>query len=420
MKKKIFKIVLYVLIALSPLLYYQFRKYLPAYNRRPMVYEILFLVPYIFYFITAFLGIKLNQTRIFFTSLLWVNIYYLINNSYLPYIDFDFNQIQLLKLLSLFIFLTIVLLYVFKEKYILGLYGLVRILFVFAPIVLAVYLAKDITPGMYPYLMEHPLFDYDFWFLPDLVLIVLIGLITLFILQKDKSIHHFKYAIYVNLLPLLLSLNFTVGEGKIYIETGIFNLFSFSIMGVVFLYALYRMYWEKVYIDELTGIPNRRAFDEYLKKLGRKYTIAMIDIDHFKKFNDKYGHTEGDNVLRFVAKHIADEADGPAFRYGGEEFSVIYKGAQTKHVLKVLDIMRDNLASKIFYLRISEDIRKSKTKKDRRRNHANTKMAKVTISVGVAHKTPAKKEPHDVIVTADKALYKAKENGRNQVVKIQV
>ena len=72
------------------------------------------------------------------------------------------------------------------------------------------------------------------------------------------------------------------------------------------------MYWEKVYIDELTGIPNRRAFDEYLKKLGRKYTIAMMDIDHFKKFNDTYGHSEGDNVLRFVAKHIA-EAEFPPF-----------------------------------------------------------------------------------------------------------
>ena len=186
------------------------------------------------------------------------------------------------------------------------------------------------------------------------------------------------------------------------------------------LYALYRMYWEKVYIDELTGVPNRRAFDEYLKKLGRKYTIAMIDIDHFKKFNDTYGHTEGDNVLRFVAKHIEAEAEAPVFRYGGEEFSAIYKGAPTKRVFKILDLMRDNLASKIFYLRTTEEIRKSKTKKDRRRNHANAKIVKVTISIGIAHKTPAKKEAHDVIVTADKALYKAKENGRNQVVKIQV
>jgi diguanylate cyclase (GGDEF)-like protein len=305
---------------------------------------------------------------------------------------------------------------VFTEKYILGLYGFVRLLFVSIPIGLSVYLTRYIAPGTYPFLMEHPVFNFEFWFLPDLILLIITGLVTLFILQKDKSIQYFKYAIFINLLPLIFSLNFTAGRGKIDIETDIFNVFSFSVMGFVFLYALYRMYWEKVYIDELTGIPNRRAFDEYLKKLGRKYTIAMIDIDHFKKFNDTYGHTEGDNVLRFVANHIASEADGQVFRYGGEEFSAIYKGEQTKNVFKILDIMRDDLASKIFYLRTSEQIRKSKTKKDRTRVRSRTKTAKVTISIGISHKTPTKKEPHDVIIMADKALYKAKENGRNQVV----
>jgi diguanylate cyclase (GGDEF)-like protein len=310
--------------------------------------------------------------------------------------------------------------FVFKEKYILGFYGFVRLFLILGLVFLATYLARDISEGMYSYLLGNPIFNFDFWHLPDLMIVLISGLITFFIFQKDKSINLFKTAIYINLLSMVLSLNFTLGEGEINIETSIFNVFSFVIMGLVFLYALYRMYWEKVYIDELTGIPNRRAFDEYLKKLGRKYTIAMIDIDHFKKFNDTYGHTEGDNVLRFVAKHIAAEAEGAVFRYGGEEFSVIYKGGYSKKILHILDSMRENLASKIFYLRTSEEVRKSKTKKDRRNTHADSKIVKVTISIGVAHKTPAKKEPQDVIITADKALYKAKEKGRNQVVKIQV
>ena len=139
MKKNIYKYMLYVAIALSPLLYYQYRKYMPGYSRRPLFYEILFLGPYMFYFITAFLGIKLNQSRIFFTSLLWICIYYFINTTTFPVIDFEYNVIQLAKLLSISTFLVIILLYIFTEKYILGLYGLVRFLFVSIPIVLSIY-----------------------------------------------------------------------------------------------------------------------------------------------------------------------------------------------------------------------------------------------------------------------------------------
>ena len=418
MKNNIYKYLFYILIAFSPLLYYQYRKYMPGYDRRPLVYEILFLGPFIFYFITAFLGIKLNQTRIFFTSLLWICIYYLINKTTLPLIEFDYNVVQFVKLMSLLSILIIILLYVFTEKYILGLYGLVRFLFVSIPILLSIYLSKLIEPKTYPYLMERPVLNFGFWSIPDLTILIIAGLITLFILQKDKSVQYFKYAIYINILPLILTFNFVIERGKIDFETSLYSAFSFSVMGLIFLYALYRMYWEKVYIDELTGIPNRRAFDEYLKKLGRKYAIAMIDIDHFKKFNDTYGHTEGDNVLRFVAKHIQNEADGHVFRYGGEEFSVIYRGSHSKNIMKILDLMRDDLASKIFYLRTSEEIRKSKTKKDRKNTRSYKKTAKVTISIGVSQKTPSKKEPHDVIMKADKALYKAKDNGRNQVVRM--
>lgn len=418
MKKYIIKTVIAVFLALSPLLYYQFHDYLPLYNKQPVVYEILFYVPYIFYIVTAFLGIKLNQTRIFFTSLLWISLYYLINTSDLPFIDFEVNDVQLVKLLALFSLLIIFLLYVFKEKYVLGLNGLGWLLIVSAPVIGSVYLAKEISPGMYPIFMEHPLLNFEFWILPDLIILFIIGVITLFILQKDKTNQQFKYAIHVNILPLILSFNFTATRGLIDSETRIFNLFSFSVMGLVFLYALYRMYWEKVYIDELSGIPNRRAFDEYLKKLRRKYIIAMIDIDHFKKFNDTFGHAEGDNVLRFVAKHIADEAGTRVFRYGGEEFSAIYKGIQLRRVFSILDQMRANLASKIFYLRTAEDIRKLKTKKDRRKTKTITKKVKITISVGMAHKTPARKEPHVVVLLADKALYKAKKNGRNRCERI--
>lgn len=414
MKKNKIKIAIAILLAFSPLLYFEFRALLPAYSRRPLAYEIVFFVPFILYGLTAFLGLKLNQSRIFFTALFWAGLYFSINAINLTGINFKFHEIQLVKFLTLSLPVVLISLYVFKEKYIMGWSRVLRMLIVAVPIIGSIWLAKKIALGRYPNLMGKPLFNFEFWNLPDLTIPLIIILSALFMLQKDKSIQKFKLAIYLNLLPLILSFNFAAGRKQLDIETNIFCAFSFTIMGFVFLYALYHMYWEKVYIDELTGVPNRRAFDEYLKKLNRKYVIAMIDVDHFKKFNDTYGHSEGDNVLRFVAKHIAEEAGGAAFRYGGEEFSVIYRGMEIKHVFSILDLMRANLASGIFYLRSSEEIRKLKTMKSRKITQSNKKSVKVTISIGIAQKTASKKDAQAVLDTADKALYKAKDNGRNR------
>jgi diguanylate cyclase (GGDEF)-like protein len=74
------------------------------------------------------------------------------------------------------------------------------------------------------------------------------------------------------------------------------------------------------YIDELTGLQGRRSLNETLYNLGRKYAIAMIDVDHFKKFNDTYGHKTGDQVLKMIAYKLERISGGAkTFRYGGEE-----------------------------------------------------------------------------------------------------
>ena len=414
MDKNKIKFVVAVLIAFSPLLYYEYRPLLPSYIRRPLAYEIVFIAPYIFYGFTAFLGLKLNQSRIFFTSLFWAALYFLISNYDVSGVELRFHEGQLVRFLAISTPVVLILLFAFKEKYILGWTGALRLFIVAIPVYGSVWLSTRIARTSLPYLLGKPLVNFDFWHLPDLTILLTIALIAFFIWQKDKSFQAYKKAIYVNLLPLLLSFNFAASRKPLDVETNIYCAFSFSVMGFVFLYALYQMYWEKVYIDELTGIPNRRAFDEYLKKLGKKYVIAMIDVDHFKKFNDNYGHLEGDNVLRYVAKHIAEGAGGASFRYGGEEFSVIYRGIEAKYVLNMLDQMRNNLASSDFYLRSSEDVRKFKTKKNRKKTQANKNTVNVTISIGIAHKSLSKKDVQDVIDTADKALYRAKDNGRNR------
>jgi len=178
--------------------------------------------------------------------------------------------------------------------------------------------------------------------------------------------------------------------------------------------------WQKVYIDELTGIANRRAFDEYLHRLGRKYTIAMVDIDYFKKFNDKFGHREGDNVLRYVAKHLIEKSGTHVFRYGGEEFAIIYKGVGIENIFWRLERMREELANKDFHIRIEETIRRRESADDRGKKQRKTKKVKVTLSVGVAQRTSKIKTPYDVINLADKALYSAKNKGRNLCVKARL
>ena len=88
--------------------------------------------------------------------------------------------------------------------------------------------------------------------------------------------------------------------------------------------------YHKAYLDELTNLPTRRALKEEMLKLGNRYTIAMLDIDHFKKFNDTYGHTVGDQVLKFTAALMKSTGGGgKAFRYGGEEFVIIFPGKKT-------------------------------------------------------------------------------------------
>ncbi|MDH3360295.1 MAG: GGDEF domain-containing protein [Desulfobulbaceae bacterium] len=168
--------------------------------------------------------------------------------------------------------------------------------------------------------------------------------------------------------------------------------------------------------DELTSLPGRRALEEALLKLGSRYTIAMLDIDFFKKFNDTYGHDVGDQVLRMVASKMAQPGGGgKAFRYGGEEFTILFNGKDAEEAVPHLERLRKTIEASGFSLR--GDKRAKQNKKKRGKN--NGRKVSVTISIGAANRQangPA--DPQAVIKAADKALYKAKDGGRNQVATV--
>lgn len=164
--------------------------------------------------------------------------------------------------------------------------------------------------------------------------------------------------------------------------------------------------------DELTGLPGRRALNQTLMKLGGRYTIAMLDVDHFKKFNDRYGHDIGDEVLKMVASRMARvNGGGKPFRYGGEEFTIVFAGKNTEAALPHLEQLRESIADYPFTVRGPGRPRK----KPGEAKDGSSQQVRITVSIGAAEREGESRSTQDVIKNADKALYRAKKAGRNRV-----
>jgi len=419
MIKTIIHILLLVIVAVSPLLYYLIESYIPNYTDKPLIYDIIYLLPYLLFFLAAFLGIRLNQTRIFFITILWLITYAIISQSIVSILG-EFPIETFTKSLAIILPIIVILLFAIREGQLIGFVGFLRSLIIVISLGVCLWISNNPSPLTNAVLSARIFMNMESTHLPDLLLLTLGALILFFFLKPDTSIIPFKLATAVVFLPMLFTLNISAGEDGLTLQAKTFNSISFAIMGLIFLHAIYKLYWQKVYIDELTNVANRRAFDEYLHKLGRKYAIAMVDIDHFKKFNDQYGHTEGDNVLRFVAKHLSEQSGAHVFRYGGEEFALIYRGVDVKNIFWLVDHMRERLAKSDFFIRVADNIRKKESAEDRGKKKRKTKKVNVTLSVGLAQRTAALRIPGDVISAADKALYAAKNKGRNICVKARI
>jgi diguanylate cyclase (GGDEF)-like protein len=170
------------------------------------------------------------------------------------------------------------------------------------------------------------------------------------------------------------------------------------------------------YTDELTGLPGRRSLNEALSNLGKKYVIAMVDIDHFKKFNDRYGHKTGDQALKMVAATLGRMSGGAKiFRYGGEEFSVVFPGKTMEEALPHLEKCRHALGKDSFTVRGKGRRKRDATKRSENKR-TGQKNVRITASIGVAANRKTLKGPYEVLKEADKMLYKAKKAGRNRTL----
>lgn len=170
--------------------------------------------------------------------------------------------------------------------------------------------------------------------------------------------------------------------------------------------------------DELTGLPGRRALNEQMQRLeGTTCTIAMLDVDHFKKFNDTYGHEAGDHVLKLVASRLQRVGGGGrAYRYGGEEFAVVFIDRPASACMAPLEDLRAAVADARMQLRDKASRpHDDEAGRQRRGQGGGSGSVQVTISIGVADSRSVRGGPQAVIKAADQALYAAKDAGRNCV-----
>jgi diguanylate cyclase len=158
--------------------------------------------------------------------------------------------------------------------------------------------------------------------------------------------------------------------------------------------------------DALTNLANRKSFDENLAKAcieadktAQPMCLAVVDIDHFKRFNDTWGHQTGDQVLRYVASVLGRVARNPrvAARYGGEEFAMIFPGEMAREVETCLNAIREEVGTRAL-----------------RRRSTNDELGAVTISAGFAQRARGE-SASALLERADEALYASKRAGRNRV-----
>ena len=305
--------------------------------------------------------------------------------------------------------LNLALIAAYRERGVITPRGLCRLGLIAAQAATAAWLWKNapdpLLAALGRPLISSPLFDRLPATLPQPLLAVLLLaallLLAVFLRRPGPLEGGFFWALVVAVAPVLLGMQ------------GFSLTLGFTTAGLILLAAVIETSHRLAFRDELTGLPARRALNEALLKVGRRYTVAMVDVDHFKKVNDRHGHDIGDQVLKMVASRLAQvRGGGVAFRYGGEEFTVLFPGKGVGEALPHLERLREGIEASAFTLRHKS---RPKNQPAKAPKQVGRNRLAVTVSIGAAERGGTATRSEAVVKAADQALYRAKHSGRNRI-----
>lgn len=356
------------------------------------------LINYLVYpllIVTAIFATQFNRSRIAILCGLWLVFLVTTNSPSINTKPLMMNtQWLLLYGASLFMLLALI-----KDRALLSVHVVSRLIFIGLCGVITFFWLQ-LSQSLHSLIPQTPLWTSV---LPYIPIIIPLGLLGLLLVWRSISNHD------LTLTALLIT--FIVWcLNQLNIIALPWTLIAI-VMSALYLLAVSTDSYYLAYRDDLTGLPTRRALNQLALSLGRKYTVAMLDIDHFKKFNDTYGHDIGDEVLKLVATRMAEmRSSGKIYRYGGEEFTVVFPRKTAEQAIPELDKLRQSIAN--YDMVIRSDKRTDKKSRNTKKN--NNKTVNVAVSIGVAQREP-KQSFEQALKNADLALYRAKKKGRNNV-----
>lgn len=365
--------------------------------------------PFFILLILVVLSVAFNRSRIFFSSLLI---------SFLAALEYGDLPSELESLIQYVLFpANMALIVIYRERGIFTLFGLIRSAFLVIQ-ALVIYFVS-VNPDLLSQLLQIQAMTPVTGELAILLAYSPLNQMVTMSLLASGSI--LVFSMYWQNTPTARGI--TAATIAVLLSAGIqlgYAHHAYSMAASILLcIAILRDSYNMAYLDELTSLPQRRALNEHLVSLGNHYSIAMLDVDHFKKFNDTHGHDVGDQVLQMVATKIGQvKGSGKAYRFGGEEFTIVFNRKSQSETVYFLEEVRKSIESYEMVIRQQErpeDEKADRSKRSRGSFHKAEKKVSVAISIGVADKSARGETPEDVLKKADGALYKAKKAGRNQV-----